>query len=173
MNITASAILAVLAFGFAQQVTKQDVPGVTNFARLETTIACGGATKPEAVPALKQMGYASIVNMRLATEAGANVEAEEAAAKTAGIRYYHIPFNGSSPDPAVADQFLKTLAVPENNPAYIHCASGNRVSAMWMIKRMVVDHWDAEKAYAEANALGLTSPALRQFAIEYARSHTR
>ena len=37
MNLTASAILAVLAFGFAQQVTKQDVPGITNFARLETT----------------------------------------------------------------------------------------------------------------------------------------
>jgi uncharacterized protein (TIGR01244 family) len=173
MNITASAILAILAFGVAQQVTKQDVPGVTNFARLETTIACGGATKPEAVPALKQMGYASIVNMRLATEADANVEAEEAAAKTAGIRYYHIPFNGSSPDPAVADQFLKTIAVPANNPAYIHCASGNRVSAMWMIKRMVVDHWDADKAYAEAHSLGLTSPALKQFAIDYAQSHTR
>lgn len=171
MNLTTSAILAVLAVGFAQQVTKQDVPGVTNFARLETTIACGGATKPEAVPALKQMGYASIVNMRLATEAGANVEAEEAAAKTAGIRYYHIPFNGSSPDPAVADQFLKTIAVPENNPAYIHCASGNRVSAMWMIKRMVIDHWDGDKAYAEANALGLTSPALKQFALDYAQTH--
>ncbi len=173
MNFTASAIIAVLAFGVAQQVTKQDMPGVTNFARLETTIACGGATKPEAVPALKQMGYASIVNMRLATEAGANVEAEEAAAKSAGIRYYHIPLNGSSPDPAVADQFLKTIEVPENNPAYIHCASGNRASAMWMIKRMVVDHWDADKAYAEANALGLTSPALKQFAIDYAHTHTR
>lgn len=179
MPLTSSAFLFVALVGFAavpasgQQVTKQEVAGVTNFARLETTIACGGATKPEAVPELKKMGYVSIVNMRLATEAGANVEAEEAAAKAAGIRYYHIPFNGSSPDPAVADQFLKTIAVPENNPAYIHCASGNRVSAMWMIKRMVVDHWDADKAYAEANALGLTSPALKQFALDYARSHTR
>src|SRR3954452_98633 len=112
MLIKVAAVLIVAtAFGSriasAQQVTKQDVPGVTNFARLETTIACGGATKPEAVPELKKMGYASIVNMRLAPESGPNVEAEEAAAKTAAIRYYHIPFNGSSPDPAVADQFLK------------------------------------------------------------------
>ena len=157
----------------AQQVTKQTVPGVTNFAKLETTIACGGATTPEAVPELKKMGYASIVNMRLANEAGANVEGEAAAAKAANIRYFHIPFSGSAPDPAVADEFLKTIAAPENNPAYIHCASGNRVSAMWMIKRMVVDHWDADKAYAEANALGLTSPALKQFAIDYAQAHKR
>jgi uncharacterized protein (TIGR01244 family) len=157
----------------AQQVTKQTVPGIQNFAKLETTIACGGATTPAAVPELKKMGYASIVNMRLANETGANVEAEGDAAKAAGIKYFHIPFNGASPDPAIADQFLKTIATPDNNPAYIHCASGNRVSAMWMIKRMVVDHWDADKAYAEAHELGLTSPALKQFAIDYAQTHTR
>src|SRR5688572_26846927 len=57
----------------AQQVTKENVPGVTNFARLETTVACGGATKPEAVAGIKKMGFASIINLRLATEAGAMV----------------------------------------------------------------------------------------------------
>jgi uncharacterized protein (TIGR01244 family) len=173
----ALVLVVAAAFGAgkasAQQVTKQAVPGVTNFARLETTIACGGATTPEAVPELKKMGYVSIVNMRLANETGANVEGEAAAAKAANIRYFHIPFSGAAPDPAVADQFLATITAPENNPAYIHCASGNRVSAMWMIKRMVVDHWDADKAYAEANALGLTSPALKQFAIDYAQTHKR
>jgi uncharacterized protein (TIGR01244 family) len=155
----------------AQQVTKQTVPGVTNFARLETTIACGGATTPQAVPELKKMGFASIVNMRLANEPGANVEGEGEAARAAGIKYFHIPVSGAAPDPAAADQFLKTITAPENNPAYIHCASGNRVSAMWMIKRMGVDHWDADKAFTEAAALGLTSPALKQFAIDYAQSH--
>lgn len=155
----------------AQQVTKADVPGVTNFARLETTIACAGATKPEAVPAIKQMGYNSIINMRLADEPGANVDQEAAAAKTAGIRFLHIPFNGASPDPKVADTFLAAVKDPQNMPAFIHCASGNRVSAMWMIKRMVVDKWDSEKAGAEAAQLGLTNQGLKKFAIEYAESH--
>ena len=172
-----SVLLFVAAFfgraAAAQQVTKQSVPGVTNFAKLETTIACGGATTPEAVPEIKKMGYAAIVNMRLSSEPGANVEGEAAAAKAVGIRFYHIPFSTATPDPAVADEFLKTIAAPENNPAYIHCASGNRVSAMWMIKRMVVDHWDADRAYTEANALGLTSPALKQFALDYAQTHSR
>ena len=172
----AVVLFVAAAFGVrpvSAQVTKLTVPGVTNFAKLETTIACGGATTPEAVPEIKKMGYVAIVNMRLSNEAGANVEGEEAAAKAAGIRFFHIPFSTASPDPAVADEFLKTIAAPENNPAYIHCASGNRVSAMWMIKRMVVDHWDADKAYTEANALGLTSPALKQFALDYAQSHTK
>ena len=100
----ALVLVAVAAFGSrqtaAQQVTKQAVPGVTNFAKLETTIACGGATTPEAVPELKKMGYASIVNMRLANEPGANVEGEGDAAKAAGIKYFHIPFSGAAPDPS-------------------------------------------------------------------------
>jgi len=179
MRLPASVAVVLFiaaAFGVrpaSAQVTKMTVPGVTHFAKLETTIACGGATTPEAVPEIKKMGYAAIVNMRLSSEPGANVEGEAAAAKAAGIRFYHIPFSTATPDPAVADEFLKTIAAPENNPAYIHCASGNRVSAMWMIKRMVVDHWDADRAYTEANALGLTSPALKQFALDDAQTHTR
>jgi uncharacterized protein (TIGR01244 family) len=178
LNAPLSAILFVAAmFGIrpaaAQQVTKPTVPGASNFVRLETTVACGGATTPEAVPEIKKMGYASIINLRLPTEAGANVDAEAAAAKAAGIRFYNIPFSGQSPDPAVADKFLATITAPGNEPAYIHCAAGNRAGAMWMIKRLAVDHWDTERAYTEAAALGLTSPALKQFAIDYARTHKR
>jgi uncharacterized protein (TIGR01244 family) len=175
------ALIAVVfiagAFGVrpasAQQVTKPTVAGASNFAKLETTVACGGATTPEAVPEIKKMGYKSIINLRLPSEPGANVEGEEAAAKAAGINFYSIPFSGQAPDPAVADKFLATITTPGNEPAYIHCAAGNRAGAMWMIKRLAVDHWDTERAYTEAAALGLTSPALKQFAIDYAQSHKR
>jgi protein tyrosine phosphatase (PTP) superfamily phosphohydrolase (DUF442 family) len=157
----------------AQQVTKQDVPGAINFTRLETTVACGGATKPEAVPEIKKLGFASIINLRQPTEPGADIEAEAAAAKTADIRFFNIPFNGQSPDPAVADRFLDTITAPGNAPAYIHCAAGNRAAAMWMIKRLVVDHWETDRATQEAKALGMTSTALQQFAVNYAESHKR
>jgi len=173
----ALVLVAVAAFGSrqaaAQQVTKPTVPGAQNFAKLETTVACGGATTPEAVPEIKKMGFASIINLRLPSEAGANVEGEAAAAKTAGINFYNIPFSGQAPDPTVADKFLATLATPGNEPAYIHCAAGNRAAAMWMIKRLAVDHWETDRAFQEATALGLTSPALKQFAIDYAQSHKR
>jgi uncharacterized protein (TIGR01244 family) len=165
--------LSVASPGGAQTVTKDTVPGVTNFARLETTVACGGATKPEAVPELKKMGFASIINLRVPTEAGAMVEEEAAAAKSAGINYFNIPLNGQSPDPAVADKFVATITTAGNEPAYIHCASGNRAAAMWLIKRLVVDRWETDRAVTEASALGLTNPALRQFALEYAQSHKR
>jgi len=157
----------------AQDVTKATMPGVTNFARLETTVACSGAIKVEAVPEIKKLGFVAIINLREASEPGANVEAEAAAAKDVGLRYYHIPFNGASPDPAVADKFLDAITTAGTEPAFIHCSGGSRAATMWLIKRLVVDHWDVDRATKEATDLGLASPNLKQFAIDYARTHRR
>ena len=177
MRTMLAAILAVVsstALSTAtQQVTKETVPGVTNLARLETTVACAGAVKVEAVPEIKKMGFASIINLRQASEPGADIDAEAAAAKAAGIRFYHIPFNGQSPEPAVADKFLDAITSKGSEPAFIHCAGGNRAAAMWLVKRLAVDHWEADRATAEATALGLTSPTLKQFAYDYAQTHKR
>jgi uncharacterized protein (TIGR01244 family) len=172
-----AAVLAVLvgiaAPALAQQVSRPEVPGIRNFARLETTVACAGATAAEAVPGIKDMGFKSIINLREASEPGANVEEEEAIAKRVGIRYYHIPFNGTSPDPAVATAFLNAITTAGSEPAFIHCSGGNRAATMWLIKRIAVDHWDVDRATMEAIALGQTSPTLRQFAIEFAQKNRR
>jgi uncharacterized protein (TIGR01244 family) len=117
------------------------------------------------------MGYASIINLRVATEAGADVDAEAAAAKAAGITFIHLPFNAASPDPDLVKNFLKAVTDPKNQPAFVHCASGNRAAALWMIKRMAVDKWDADRAGVEAAALGLTSPTLKTFALDYVQAH--
>ncbi len=164
------AFTAVAAAG-AAQVTKESLPGVTNFSRVETTIACAGATTPAAVAGLKKMGFASIVNLRQASEPGADVEAEAAAAANAGIAYLHLPFNAAAPDPAVVDGFLAAVTDPKNQPAFVHCATANRAAALWFIKRVKVDRWDVDRAAGEAAALGLTSSPLKTFALAYLATH--
>jgi len=156
----------------AQEVTKEPVTGVGNFARLGTTVACAGATAAEAVPEIKKMGFVSIINLRLASETGADVEKEEAAAKAAGLRYFHVPFDGK-PNPEAANKFLEAVTTPGAEPAFIHCAGGNRAATMWLIKRLVVDGWEPERAVKEAAALGQTSEALRTWAIEYAATRKK
>jgi len=171
VTLVASTVLAALPLG--AQVTKSTVPGVTNFAKLDTTIACAGATTPAAVAEIKKLGYASIINLRQASEAGANLDEEAAAAKAAGIRYVHLPVNGAAPDPAIVEGFLKAVTDPANQPAFVHCASGNRAAALWMVKRLLVDGWDADRAASEATALGMSNPALKQFALDYSAAHKR
>jgi uncharacterized protein (TIGR01244 family) len=111
-----------------------------------------------------------VINLRLATEPGAQIDASADAAKAAGLQFIHLPFNASSPDPMLVDKFIAAVTDPRNQPAFIHCASANRAAALWMVKRMVIDGWDAERASTEAGALGMTSPALKTYAIEQAQT---
>jgi uncharacterized protein (TIGR01244 family) len=171
--ILAGVTLVVSVVAAQSQVKKSTVPGITNFSQVETTVACAGAVTPGSVAGIKKMGFASIINLRLATEAGADIDAEAAAAKAAGINFVHLPFNGSAPDPAVADQFIKTITEPGNQPAFIHCASGNRAAAMWLIKRVLIDKWDNDRASEEATQLGLTNQALKSFAFDYIQAHKK
>jgi len=115
-----TAAVCLMATGVIAQVVKQEIPGIRNFAQVESTVACAGAITPVAIQEIKKMGYASIINLRLATEPGADIDANIAAAKAAGIPYYHIPFSSSAPDPAAVDTFLKTITAPGVQPAFIH-----------------------------------------------------
>src|SRR5215510_6861686 len=170
---TLIALTAVVFTAAEAQVTKETVPGITNLARLETTVACAGAVTNSAVAEIKKMGFASIINLRQPTEQGADIEAETAAAKTAGMKFYNIPFNNAAPDPAVVDRFLLTISQPGNQPAFIHCASGNRAAAMWFVKRVLLDNWDVERAGTEAASLGLGNATLKTFMLNYIESHKK
>jgi uncharacterized protein (TIGR01244 family) len=169
-----SVLFVLMAASIATaQVKTSTLDGVTNLKQVETTVACAGAVKATAVAGIKNLGFASIVNLRLPTEQGADIDAEAAAAKAAGINYIHIPFNGAMPDPAVADRFIQVVTAPGNQPAFIHCASGNRAAALWMIKRVLIDKWDNDRAVQEATDLGLTSAALKTFALDYIAAHKK
>jgi uncharacterized protein (TIGR01244 family) len=163
-------LVAVPALG---QVTKVAVPGIVNFSRVDATVGCGGATDPAAMTALKKEGFVSVVNLRLASEDGANVEAGRAAAQSAGLKYIHLPFNAASPDSKVVDSFLAAVADKGNQPVFIHCGSANRVGGLWMIKRVLADGWAVERALEEAEAIGLQSAQLKTFANEYIATHGR
>ena len=119
-TLTLFTVVGLMATAASAQVVRQEVPGIRNFAKVETTVACAGAITPAAIAEVKKMGYASVINLRLATEQGADIDANMAAAKAADIPYYHIPFSGSAPDPAVVDTFLKTITTPGVQPAFIH-----------------------------------------------------
>jgi protein tyrosine phosphatase (PTP) superfamily phosphohydrolase (DUF442 family) len=115
-----AAIGSLAATGAGAQVIRETVPGIRNYARVESTVACAGAITVDAIPTIKQMGYKSIINLRLASEPGADVDAHAAAARAAGITYFHIPFSAAKPDPAVVDSFLKAIRTPGVEPAFIH-----------------------------------------------------
>ena len=86
LAIAAISVTVVLA---QSPVKKENVPGIVNFAQIETTVACAGAVTPSSVAEIKKMGYKAIFNLRLANEQGADIEGEAAAAKSAGVNFVH------------------------------------------------------------------------------------
>lgn len=170
--IAMSALVAAVSVA-AAQVRKTEMAGIRNFSRVDATVGCGGATEPSAMGALRGEGFKSVINLRLANEEGADIEAGRAAAEKAGLTYIHLPFDSSNPDPKVVDRFLAAVSEEANQPVYIHCASANRVGAVWMIKRALKDGWEIDKARQEAEAIGLSNPQLKAFAAEYITTHRK
>jgi uncharacterized protein (TIGR01244 family) len=157
----------------AQAPQKTTVPGAVNVTRVDATVMCGGATTPEAFPELKKLGFKSIVNLRREQEPGADVPGAKAAAAGAGLKYIHIPFDTANPDPKIADNFIAAVTDTANQPVYIHCGSANRVGALWLIKRVLVDGWEVPRATEEAVTIGLTNEGLKKYALDYVETHKK
>jgi uncharacterized protein (TIGR01244 family) len=145
----------------------ETLDGALNYTRVDAVVACGGATSPEALAELKRRGFRSVLNLRQASEAGANVEEEGRVVRQLGMTYLHIPFDGSRPTAQPIERFLAAFDHSDHLPIYIHCGTANRVGAMWLVKRVLRDGWTTEKALAEAEGIGLSNAALRTFMLDY------
>ena len=164
---------AVVAAAVALNAQKMERPGITNYTKVDAVVACGGATETSALEGLKKDGFKAVINLREASEAGANIEENAAKAKALGLNYIHIPFSGQAPQAKTFDDFLAAVSNKANQPVYIHCASANRVGAVWLVKRVMQDGWEVPKATEEAKMIGLRSAPLEQFALKYIQDHKK
>ena len=173
MRVALPVLVLFLSSATFAQVVKQERAGIVNFSKVDAVVACGGATETSALDGLAKDGFKSVINLRLASEANANIDLNAAQAKSLGLNYIHIPFSTQQLDPKVIDQFLAAIADKSNQPAYVHCGSASRVGAVWLVKRVLQDGWTIEKATEEAKLIGLRSEALEKFALDYIASHKK
>lgn len=163
-------IIPILLLASVSVKTQQEVPPIRNFVRVNSEFCTGAQPRLEHLATLKAEGVKAIINLRPPTEHRA--AEEEARTKELGLRYYNIPFVFGDPKDEQATEFLKITDDPENRPAFIHCAAGIRVGALWMIRRVLRDGWSVEKAEQEAEKIGLReSPHLNEFARKYIEKH--
>jgi protein tyrosine phosphatase (PTP) superfamily phosphohydrolase (DUF442 family) len=141
-------------------------------ARVTTTgLLVGGQPTREQLEAIQEAGYRMIVTLR--TEAEVGDEGERAAVERMGLKYVSIPVAGAqglTEDNARAlDKALREMDVL---PAVVHCATGQRVSALMGLKAFVVDRLSPAAAIDLAKTLGLTKleKALRERIAEICKS---
>jgi uncharacterized protein (TIGR01244 family) len=119
---------------------------------IEGVIACGLPSENEFREA-HAGGLRTVVNLCPAREQKFD---EDALVTSLGMRYEHIPVAGAQDlTRENALRLAQILSDPASRPAVVHCASGNRVGALFALKAYFADGCDPQAAIATGRAAGL------------------
>lgn len=129
------------------------------------------ASQPGAadLEAARTAGVKTVINLRPAKEQ-ADFD-EKAAVSALGLAYVNLPISGPADlsDEVFAE--ARTLLNGAERPLLLHCASANRVGAVWIPWRVLDGGLGLEEAVAEAKTIGLRSPELESRARDYVARH--
>lgn len=128
---------------------------------ISESLLVGGQPDSEQLDAMQAEGIRSVINLRgtpeveeLAKEA--LDEAEYVA--SLGLPYLHIPISSADDlDADAARQLASWLDNEEHLPALVHCASGNRVGALFAFKAFHLDGQGVGEALRLGREHGMTS----------------
>ena len=167
--IVALAGALALAAGALAAMDGPDATSITGYYLVEDGVAVGGQPTAEQVPSLAAFGYRTVLSLRLQSEFDNAPVA--LAVRKAGMAYMNVPISAKEPTDAAVDEFLRITDDPGIYPVYIHCGSGNRAAALWMIRRVLREGWQLGLAMTEAQKAGLKSEEMRDFVFGYIQRH--
>ena len=128
-------------------------------------IFLAGQPSAEDFAEFKKRGVKSVLNVRTKEEMDFD---ESKTIKNLGLEYHHIPVAGHD---ALTDEnfekIRKLLNTKEERPLLFHCASANRVGAVWLAHRVLDGGLTYDDALAEAKTVGQKNAALEAKAKDY------
>jgi protein tyrosine/serine phosphatase len=124
---------------------------ISNFGCVNENFYRGAQPKSKDFGDLAAMGVKTVIDLQQDGDRN-----EQQMVEATGMNFFRIGMSDSSwPSPEKADQFLKIVNDPANQPVFIHCHGGrHRAGIMTAIYRMTHDGWSADKAYAEMKQYG-------------------
>jgi len=158
------AILSCLAAALMAQ--DSDLP---YFRVIDSNYAACGQPTQQGFQKVKELGYKTILNLRAEGEAGVNDE--RALVETLGMRYEWIPITADSITDEKVQKFAAIVDAPRNRPVFVHCASSNRVGALWAIYYGTKKGLPVEEALKKGADAGLKNPTLTETARRYIETH--
>jgi uncharacterized protein (TIGR01244 family) len=157
LKTLAAALVALLAFASLAGASGTETFGISNATFPEPGVMAAGQPTGEQLQLLAEEGYKTVIDLRPAEEPHGFNEPE--AARQNGLAYVNIPVTAQTLDQATVDKFLETMKKAEH-PVLLHCASSNRVGALYYAWLVLEKGVPAKEAMAKAKAAGLRSPEL-------------
>lgn len=145
-------------------LTKAELGATRNVHTFGKTMLCGQPTAAEFAEA-KKRGIKTVITLREKNE----IDWDEAAAlKQLGVNFYSLGFRApDSLTPEIIEKTVTIMGDPKRTPVMLHCASANRVGALWLAHRVLNDKIDVATARKEAKAVGLRTPAYEDRVLSY------
>ena len=149
-----ASLLMLLALG-ATSALAAELPEIPHQVQPGENVLIGGQPDEAALRAAAAAGIRVVVNLRTDAEA---IDYDQAALVNAlGMRYLHLPISGPADlTPENTRAFGEILDEIGDQPALLHCASGNRVGALYALHAGAELGMDAEAAIELGKAHGLT-----------------
>jgi len=150
--VAIAAMVALLSVAQAAQPKgSSSKTNISNFGCINENFYRGAQPKSKDFADLAAMGVKTIIDLQEDGEPG-----EQRTVEAAGMKYFRIGMSDSSwPSREKADQFLRIVNEPANQPIFVHCHGGrHRAGIMTAIYRMTHDAWSADQAYNEMRQYG-------------------
>ena len=139
-TVVAEEPISVRPSSWAQPVELQGVP---NLYKVSDRLYRSAQPEDDGIDNLKQLGIATVVNLRRTNQEQDRVEAQS-------IRYEQIPMSAWFPDRDKAVRFLRMANDPAQAPILLHCRRGSdRTGAMIALYRIAVEDWSKQEAIQE------------------------
>ena len=151
--VAALAGAAPLLAGIPVAVDPAEIP---NYQVIRPGLAFGGQPSPGSLKRLGDMGFRTVVNLR--TEQEGAVE-EGHVVRALGLDYVWVPVTSGTFSLEDVEAVERVLDDPDMGPVLLHCASSNRVAAVWAVIQ-VRDGRTLEEAAAASREAGLHSPSM-------------
>ena len=147
-------------------LTKSELGATRNVHSFGKTMLCGQPSAAEFADA-KKRGIKTVITLREKSE----IDWDEAAVlEQLGLNFYQLGFRApDSLSPAIIEKTVTIMGDPKRTPVMLHCASANRVGALWLAHRVLNDKISIETARKEAKIVGLRTPAYEERVLSYIR----
>lgn len=162
----------LLAQRFFQAEEEQPTPALTAIELGDTKplhqfgdIYLGGQPPQTAFELLKKQGVTTIINLRHPSETDWD---ESALAEEMDLQYVNLPIQGEEDlTDELFDRALATLRGNNRGKTLVHCASCNRVGAIWYAYRLLEQNANPDEAEQEARTAGMRSDWILEAAQSY------
>ena len=160
--LSTRALVALVLLGTAAAALAGDVPETVDAARIPAyhrvgpALAAAGQPSAEALAALKDLGFRTVVNLRPPAEGPGD---EKAVVEGQGLRYVNVPVTADSFRLEDALAVMAVLDDASAGPVLVHCASSNRVGGVLAVIASRRGR-SLDEAIAEGRAAGLHSPVM-------------